>query len=205
MLIKVVTARATMATQRWGRPGQKSRHGMIDKELAEVEARLQQDCEEQDVFGFGFGVEAAGSSSPLARPSMPAQPDNIHQNITWARREDVFPDHWWEPRFVGIKQPPLKDCKLQNSTFTKRHWTWNTSLIEPSFWYWSNTWIDEEATINAENECHGRLADKQTMWLVILLDFVFATAEIPAKAGDDGVNNFLSTQVRMFTAATHNM
>ena len=68
-----------------GRPVQKSRHGMIDKELAEVEARLQQDCEEQDVFGFGFGVEAAGSSSPLARPSMPAQPDNVHQNITWAR------------------------------------------------------------------------------------------------------------------------
>ena len=79
------------------------------------------------------------------------------------------------------------------------------SLIEPLHWYWSHAYVDEEPPTSQENEEHARDADGHTLWLVILMEFTFATGEVVSAAGGGGGVASLATQLRAFTAATHNL
>ena len=227
MLISVVQARAALANQKWGHPGQKCRHELLQRDLlaAEVELapqqrlatihsaqHIQNDEGEEEVFDFGQDTLPPEDREHNVEEPQPSSSSRGHEpisessnGISLARRDEVYPGHWWEPRRNAEAQPPLQGKSLSETVFAKRDWIWNTSLIEPLFWYWSTTWIDTEAVIDAENEHHDRPADKQTMWVIILFDFIFATAEVPARVGVDGATTLISTQVRAFTAARHNM
>ena len=78
-------------------------------------------------------------------------------------------------------------------------------MIEPLFWYWSTTWVDEVATVGAAYEQHDRPSSKQTAWVLAMMDFTFATGEIVALAGVDGHATSITTRARMFSSATNNL
>ena len=83
---------------------------------------------------------------------------------------------------------------------------WQYSLIKPLHWYWQQVHIASDVDVPDElAELFDNAAARSTMWIVLMLDFHFATGERIARRATDETTQTLSTQTRMFTAATNNM
>ena len=188
--------------------------------------KREQDCEEAKQLRtqpkpvryriIGKRCPAQGIAGPTAHTSSSSTDNSIVELAgaceealdlvqSSAKKEEVFPQQWWEPRYVSDKAvPPLRGFDVSKQVFNKMTWTYNYSLIDTLVWYWSRASIDDKPLPRGMEE-FDTISSKYTAWVTVCIDFRYATGVRLQRNGREEDELQLGTLVKMFSAASQNI
>ena len=183
------------------------------KTTVAASAAVQQIAPEEN----GASSSAAASSTDRHESTQHSQPTSEEALVLeelrqkngqeWCQRtpkEEVFASFWWEPRYVAKGNPVLKGKKFTEALFTKNNWMCGYAAVQPLIWYWSQVRIDTD-DLRPRWQEHDSVAARVTTWIVIMLDFRFATGTPVMRPGMEESATEIGTLVKMFSEASLNI
>jgi len=99
---------------------------------------------------------------------------------------------------------PLAESVFSAAKFTSTDWVWNYSLVEPLIWYWRQAAVDREGLPEEWAEW-DTVSAQYTPWVVIAIDFRYATGVQLKRRGKEEEDLEIGTIAKMFSAATMNL